>query len=315
MVSALSPLIAVAGPTGSGKSDLAIFLADRFRGVIVNYDSVQVYRGFDVGSAKVPVSGRKGVRHVLVDLRHPGELFTAGDFVAEATLAITEITRAGDLPILAGGTGFYLRALLQGVSEVPTRDEEHRRDLARRESRRPGAMYRLLRRLDPDASARIHPRDSNKVLRALEIRLLAGRPSSRLFSQNPPKPLQGYRTLILGINPPRSELYRRLDERCDRIWRGGLLDEVRELLNRGVSRYSKPFESLGYKQALEFLVDGKPEAEALVEMKVRTRQYAKRQWTWFRNEPGIYWLDGFGDSPEVWSQASQRITLFLSGEA
>lgn len=288
------PLIAIAGPTGSGKSALALTIARRFGGEIVNYDSVQVYRGFDIGSAKASAAERQSVPHHLIDIREPSEIYTAGDFARDVKALLPRIK----LPVLCGGTGFYLRALLQGLSPSPQRDDALRADLGRRDIRR------LLERLDPEAARRIHPNDRNKSLRALELRILARRSSTDLFAEQPLAPLEGYEWLLLGVDPPRDALYARLDARCEAMWSGGLLEEARALLPYAES---KPFESLGYRQALAHL-RGRPALECLEEMKVKTRQYAKRQWTWFRAEPGIEWLHGFGDDPALQHEACKKIS-------
>lgn len=307
-----SPLLAVAGPTGAGKSSLALALAGRFSGEIVNFDSVQVYAGFDIGSAKLPMAGRRGIPHHLIDLCAPSDLFTAGDFAAEVRALLPRITARGRLPILCGGTGFYLRALLHGLSPGPQRDDELRARLAARESRRPGAIRRLLARLDPEAARRIHPNDANKSIRALELRILAGRPSREHFSGAGLAPLTGYRSLVLALDPPREALYAQLDRRCEEMWRGGLVEEAQALLDAGVSVSAKPFESLGYRQALRYLlVENYGEREALEEMKIRTRQYAKRQWTWFRAEKDIVWLAGFGSDETVQRRAFEIVDGFL----
>lgn len=306
------PLIAVAGPTGAGKSALALALAERFHGEIINFDSVQLYAGFDIGSAKVPLSERRGIPHHLIDLCAPTDLFTAGDFAAEVRALLPQLARRRRLPILCGGTGFYLRALLNGLSPGPARDEALRAKLLLRDQRRPGAIRRLLRRLDPEAAARIHPNDANKSIRALELRILARRPASAHFSSAGLEPLSGYSPFLIGLDPPRQDLYARLDLRCVEIWRGGLLDEVRLLLAAGVPPSAKPFESLGYKQALAYLT-GPPAAELdlLSEMQLRTRQYAKRQWTWFRAEPNVHWLPGFGSDPALQHRAAAAVADFL----
>lgn len=293
---ALRPLIAIAGPTGSGKSALALAAARRFGGEIVNYDSVQVYRGFDIGSAKASAAERRSVPHHLIDIREPSEIYTAGDFARETAALLPSI----EMPILCGGTGFYLRALLRGLSPSPQRDDALRADLEQRDVRR------LLERLDPEAARRIHPNDWNKSLRALELRILARRSSTELFAEQPLAPLAGYECLVLGLDPPRDALYARLDSRCETMWKGGLLDEARSLLPFAES---KPFESLGYRQALAHL-RGRAANECLEEMKARTRQYAKRQWTWFRAEPGIEWLRGFGDDTDLQHEAHKKISTF-----
>ncbi len=199
------PLVAIAGPTGSGKSDLALALAERYRGEIVNCDSIQVYRGFDIGAAKLPEAARRGIPHHLIDIVGPGELFTAGEYARRAREALGEISARGRLPILAGGTGFYLRALLDGLFAGPTRDQAVRDRLAARETRRAGSLHRLLRRFDPAAAARIHPNDTPKVMRAVEIRMLSRRPATEMFG-NGRQALTGYRTLKLGLLPDREAL-------------------------------------------------------------------------------------------------------------
>lgn len=308
----LLPLLAVAGPTGSGKSSLALALAERWNGEIVNFDSVQVYAGFNIGSAKLPLAERRGIPHHLVDHCAPEEIFTAGDFVASVSALLPEICARGRVPILCGGTGFYLRALLHGLSPGPGQDPELRRRLVAREGRRPGAIRRLLGRLDAPAATRIHPNDVNKSLRALELRILARRPAGEHFSAVGLHPLTGFRPLILALDPPRESLYAALNQRCAEIWFGGLLDEVRLLLAAGVDPTAKPFESLGYKQALRYLVNQDvDEAASLEEMRIRTRQYAKRQWTWFRAEKDVEWFSGFGSSPETQHAVNSRVAEFL----
>ncbi|MBI2685945.1 MAG: tRNA (adenosine(37)-N6)-dimethylallyltransferase MiaA [Acidobacteria bacterium] len=306
------PLVAVAGPTGAGKSTLALLLAEHFSGEIVNFDSVQVYAGFDVGSAKVPPPLQRGIPHHLIDLCSPTDLFTAGDFATEVRVILPQIIGRRRLPILCGGTGFYLRALLQGLSPGPSRDDDLRDSLSTREARHPGAIRRLLERLDPEAAGRIHSNDANKSIRALELRLLAGRSGQEHFSNAGLAPLTGYDTLVLALNPPREELYKRLSQRCEEMWHGGLIGEVKHLLDAGVSPSAKPFESLGYRQALRYLVDPDcSESEALEEMKVRTRQYAKRQWTWFRGEKDAVWIDGFGSDKSAQDQVVTIVAEFL----
>jgi tRNA dimethylallyltransferase len=310
------PLLAVAGPTGAGKSSLALTLAAHFGGEIINFDSVQVYAGYDIGSAKLPLSAQRGIPHHLIDVCAPTDHFTAGDFVAEVRALLPQMAARGRHPVLCGGTGFYLRALLQGLTPGPQRDDNLRASLRLREARRPGAIRRLLSRLDPAASLRIHVNDSNKSLRALEVRVLAGRPATEFFSSAGLAPLTGYDSLVLALDPPREALYAHLNRRCEEIWNGGLIDEVRRLLESGVSPTAKPFESLGYKQALRYLLEkGASEAEELEQMRVRTRQYAKRQWTWFRAEKGVEWISGFGSDKAVQDIAIKKVADFLEKRA
>lgn len=304
------PLVAVAGPTGSGKSDLALRLAENFAGEIVNCDSLQVFRHFDIGTAKLPLAARCGIPHHLIDIADPDRLFTAGEYARLARAAIADISARGRLPIVAGGTGFYLRALLDGLFAGPERDPDLRTRLAARERRRPGSLHRLLTRFDPEAAARIHPNDVPKVTRATEVCLLTRRPVSELFREGR-DPLTGYRALKLGLNPDRDTLYQRLDTRCEAMFSGGLVEEVQGILALGFAPTAKPFESHGYKQALQLLSGELNLHNAIFYAKRNTRNYAKRQLTWFRREPGLEWLQGFGDSAGVPEAALARVRGFL----
>jgi tRNA dimethylallyltransferase len=298
----LIPLPVVLGPTGSGKSDLSIFIASAIGGEIVNCDSLQVYRGFDVGTAKVPVVERQRVPHHLIDIVEPAELFTAGDYARLAEATIREISGRGPAAVLVGGTGFYLRGLLEGLSPGPARDDTLRARLQGKELKRSGSMHRILSRLDPASAARIHPNDKNKTMRALEVRLLEGAALSSLFERGR-VPLSGFLPIKIGLDPPRELLYERLNERARKMFQQGLVDEVRGLLSSGVPPRAKPFESLGYKQALQ-LVQGRITAEqALESTQQETRRYAKRQRTWFRKEQGVHWMKGFGGDPAVQAEA------------
>ena len=298
----LAPLPIVLGPTGSGKSELAIAIAVALGAEIVNCDSIQVYRGFDIGSAKVPEGKRRGIPHHLIDVVDPGTLFTAGDYIALARPLLREIRARRRIPIIVGGTGFYLRALLEGLSPGPARSASVRARLMERERKRPSSLHRILTRLDPAVAARIHANDKNKTIRALEIRLLEGRPASRLFLEGKSS-LSGYSTIKLGLDPPRELLYARLDARTRTIFAQGLLDEVSSLLGNGVPADAKPFESLGYKQALQVVHGQSTLEEAIQSTETETRNYAKRQMTWFRKEAGVQWLSGFGDDPHIQERA------------
>jgi tRNA dimethylallyltransferase len=305
------PLVAVLGPTGSGKSELALVLAEAFAGEIVNCDSLQVFRHFDIGTAKLPEAERRGIPHFLIDVANPDEVFTAGGYARMAREAVEGISERGKLPILAGGTGFYFRALVDGLFPGPSRDDALRARLAARERRRPGSLHKLLRRFDTASAARIHVNDVPKVTRALEIRLLASRPASELFAEGR-EALPGYRTLKLGLLPERETLYPRLDERCKRMFEGGLVEEVKHILDIGFAAECKPFESHGYRQALQLIKGELNPREALFYAQRNTRQYAKRQITWFRREQGLEWLRGFGEEPEIQSRAAERVRRFLN---
>jgi tRNA dimethylallyltransferase len=307
----LAPAIAIVGPTGSGKSDLAVRIAARFSGEIVNCDSIQVYRYFDIGAAKTPPDRRQGIPHHLIDALDPAEVFTAGDFARTARPLLHEIVDRNRLPVVTGGTGFYLRALVEGLAPGPQRNEDLRSRLAQRELRRPGSVHRLLRRFDPKTAARIHPNDIPKVIRAVEICLAERRPATDMFDRGRDA-LQGFRVLKLGIFPDREELYRRLEARLEAMFAGGLMEEVAGILARGVPETAKPFESIGYKQALQVIRGELSPKDALFYARRDTRRYAKRQMTWFRQEFGIEILRGFGDDPALAAQAETRIADFLS---
>jgi tRNA dimethylallyltransferase len=300
----------VAGPTGSGKSELALVLAEAFAGEIVNCDSLQVFRHFDIGTAKLPVAERRGVPHHLIDVVDPDQLFTAGEYARVARRTLGEITERGRLPMVAGGTGFYLRALVDGLFRGPERDPALRERLAAREARRAGSLHRLLTRLDAETAGRIHPHDVPKVTRALEVTLVARRPASQLFRQGRDG-LTGYRILKLGLLPDREALYRRLDARTERMFGGGLAEEVERILKLGFPPTAKPFESHGYRQALQLLRGELNRREAVFHAQQNTRQYAKRQIAWFRKEADLVWLPGFGDDAEIQRAAVEKLGAFL----
>jgi tRNA dimethylallyltransferase len=305
------PLVAILGATGTGKSSLALEVAQAFGGEIVNCDSLQVYRHFDIGTAKLPLVERCGIPHHLIDIAEPGEVFTAGDYARLAREKIEDISGRGRLPVVSGGTGFYFRALLAGLFEGPPRNEALRERLTARERRRPGSLHRLLSRFDGAAATKIHPHDVPKVTRAVEVCLLARRPVTELFRAGR-NALRGYRSLKLILNPNRETLYERLDARCRAMFEHGLIEEVRGILDLGFSPTVKPFESHGYKQALQLLRGELTREQALALAQRNTRRYAKRQITWFRQEPSAEWIAGFGDDPPVSRQALVRAGEFLT---
>ena len=304
-------MVALVGPTGSGKSDLALHLAEAFEGEVVNCDSLQVYRHFDIGTAKMGIGQRHGIPHHLIDILEPDALFTAGEFARAARDAANAISARGRLPIVCGGTGFYLRALVDGLFAGPARDQALRDRLGAREKRRAGSLHRLLRRFDGAAAAKIHPNDVPKAMRALEVCLLTRRPVTELFGQGRAA-LTGYRVLKLGLLPDRDALYERLDARCARMFEGGLVEEARHILELGFAETIKPFESHGYKQALQLIRGELNSREALFYAQRKTRNYAKRQITWWRKEPGLVWLRGFGEEPRVVEEATARVGTFLA---
>ncbi len=307
-------LIVVAGPTGAGKSELALRIGEECGAEIVNCDSLQVYRYFDVGTAKLSVKERRGIPHHMLDLVDPDEHFSAGEYGRRSRVVLGEIEARGRLPVVAGGTGLYLRALVDGLFPGPSRDAGLRARLAERERRRPGFLHRLLRRLDPVAALRIHPRDIHKLMRAVEVCLLTQGSLTRAFATGRER-LQGYQLLKIGLNPQREALYERLNLRCQRMFEGGLIDEIRRILLLGFSPEVKPLGSHGYRQALQYLRGESGLQEALFQAQKNTRRYAKRQWTWFRQEPGMEWFNGFGSEVETQTAVLARVKTFLdSGE-
>jgi tRNA dimethylallyltransferase len=303
----MKPLLVIFGPTASGKSELALHLAERFGGEIVNCDSVQIYRGFDIGSAKLPPAERQGIPHHMIDVADPGDHFTAGDYSRLARQILSTMSGRGRLPIVCGGTGFYLRALLDGLSPAPPRNHALRERLSRISRSRPGSLHRLLRRADPETAARIHPNDRQKLIRAIEMAYVERAATSAIQSR-PRNPLTGYQILKIGLNPDRKELYKRLDARSKKMFERGLLEETRSLLQKGCEPDSKPMQSLGYRQALAAL-SGEETLESAIRLcQTKTRQYAKRQMTWFRAESNVHWLCGFGTDPEVIGDAIRLVT-------
>ncbi len=299
------PLVAIAGPTGSGKSALALAVAETFAGEIVNCDSLQLYRGFDLGAAKTPVADRRGIPHHLFDVLEPRQSYSAGEYVRLARDTIAGIAGRRRLPVIVGGTGFYLRALLEGLPVLPARDPALRARLMGRETKRPGSIHGLLARLEPAAAARIHARDVQKTIRALEVRLLTRVP---LPAPAAAEPLRGYSVVTIGLDPDRAELRRAIDHRTRSMFESGLIDEVAGLLARGCTGAEKPFESLGYKQALQHLRGAITLDQAIVSTQIETRQYAKRQLTWFRRDPKVQWLYGFGHEPAVIEKCTEIVT-------
>jgi len=291
-----NPVIAIVGPTASGKSTLGIEVALQLNGEIINCDSVQVYTEIQIATAKVPLDERKGVPHHLIDFVSPNVNYTAGEWAREAAQKIEEIESHGRVPLLVGGTGFYLRALRQPLFASPPTDESLRRRLTRsREKHGPEHLHRLLNRIDANAARQLYPRDWPRVQRALEVYLQTGK---SIVDQQPerPEPHESSRRLrILALNPPRAELYQRINERTEAHFRAGLVDEVRDLLARGFSPASNALGAHGYRRVVEYLQGLRDLDSAVEQTKLDVRHYAKRQLTWFRHEAGVEWFDGFGE--------------------
>jgi tRNA dimethylallyltransferase len=305
----LAPLIVILGPTASGKSALAVSLAERFGGEVLACDSTQVYRGFDIGTGKLTPEERRGIPHHLIDLVDPSAVFTAGEYRRHALTVLTDTQARRRLPILTAGTGLYLRALLEGLADAPERSDALRSRLQASVARRgQGHLHRMLTRLDPVAAARISSNDGQKLMRALEICLLAGKPVTDVHRAGRAR-LEGYTVLKLGLNPPRAALYERIGRRVRGMLDRGWLEEVSALIDSGAPLSAKPFEFIGYRELHDRREPGSPSPKVTEAIAQATRRYAKRQLTWFRKEPGVLWLAGFGDDPNVIASACAAVEV------
>jgi tRNA dimethylallyltransferase len=301
-------VIAIVGPTASGKSELGIDLAVEFNGEIINCDSVQVYREIQIATAKVPLKERRGIPHHLIDFIPPSVNYTAGEWARAAVQKIGEIEGRGRLPIIVGGTGFYLRALRRPFFPSTQTDECLRQRLnVIREKHGPEHLHRLLSRLDPCSARALFPRDWPRLQRAIEVYFLTRRPMSELKTVHPEPAESAHRIRIFALNPPRQELYRRINARTQAHFAAGLVDEVERLLALGVPSNSSALGAHGYRRVVEYL-QGRRDLESAVEQtKLDIRHYAKRQLTWFRHEPDVEWIEGFGDEKSTQSAIRSAI--------
>ena len=318
-------LLVILGPTASGKTALSLKLAEEFGGEVVSCDSVAVYRDFEIGTAKPTKQERQRIRHHLIDVAAPSQEFTAGDYARMARQAIADIHQRRRLPIVVGGTGLYLRALIEGLFEGPQRSEQLRIRLRRKADQRTVAhLHRVLERLDPEAASKIHPNDTPKLVRAIEVCLLAGERLTAMWDKGR-DPLTGFRICRIGLDPVRNDLYARINQRCATMFGSGLVEETRRLL----SAYQSPefastadprpvaraLGSLGYKQAVHLLREELSDQIALLEAKQGHRNYAKRQLTWFRREPDVKWFNSFGDDPQLQREVSDWVTEYQGSAA
>jgi tRNA dimethylallyltransferase len=305
-------LVVVLGPTASGKTALSLSLAEHFHGEIVNCDSVAMYREFEIGTAKPTAAERARVPHHLVDFVDPSGYITAGEYARQAREVLQQIKSRGALPIVVGGTGLYLRALLEGLFAGPQRSEELRERLRQRvEEKGAGYLHRILSRLDPAAAAKIHANDIPKLLRAIEVCLASRTKMSELWKQGRDS-LQGFRIVRLGLDPERPALYERINQRAERMFDAGLVEETRGLLDK-YGETARPLSALGYKQAVALIRGEMDRKTALQAAQQAHRNYAKRQMTWFRREPDVIWVGGFGDDEKIQGVATGKIADLLCG--
>ena len=285
---AAARVVAIVGPTASGKSALALEVARRHGGEVVSCDSLQVYRGLDIGSAKASLAEQREVPHHLIDVVDPDQAFSAADYAGRARAALADISSRGRLPVVAGGTGLYLRALRRGLFEGPSRDPDLRRRLeAIAEGRGDEGLHRMLARVDPEAAARIEPRDRVRVVRALEVYRAGGRPLSAYHRDELPAP-DGHAWLVAGIDPPRERLRAAVEARTRAMLAAGLVDEVRALLGR-YDAALRPLQAIGYRQAARVALGTQAVEEAQRDIVKETMRYAKRQMTWFRHQEDVRW--------------------------
>ena len=309
------PLVAVVGPTASGKSALGVWLAEQFGGEVLACDSTQLYRGFDIGTAKPTLAERRAIRHHLIDTLDPDEAATAGGYRERAVGVLGDLRARQKLPVLTVGTGLYLRALLEGLADVPQRSEELRERLRETATEHAaGYLHRVLKRLDPETAGKVAAADEQKLIRAIEVCLLARRPVSEVHREER-IPLKGWRAIKVGLMPPREALYERIHARTERMLANGWVEEVRGLMQSGLPDSAKPFDFIGYRELRAVVLNEMQLDEARSAIQQATRRYAKRQITWFRREQGVQWLEGFGDDATIQHEAANLLARGLRGES
>ena len=304
-------LLAVLGPTATGKSALALAIAGRYGGEIINCDSTAVYRGFDIGTDKLPAAERRTIPHHLIDVVDPSEEYTAARYASEASALVRDIHARGRIPLVVGGTGFYYRALTRGLFPGPGRDDLLRRRLEVIATRRDVTfLHRMLRRVDADSAVRIQPRDLKRIVRALEVYFLTGRPLTEHFAETT-SPLPDVEVVPIALRLPADQISARVTRRVDDQFERGLLDEIRALLARGVPPAARPFGGLVYRQALEHLRGERDEAATRALIAQENRRYARRQLIWFRKEPNLRWFDGPGESASTIARVLEFLDIRL----
>lgn len=304
-------LVVIIGPTASGKTALSLALAQKFNGEIINCDSVAMVREFNLGTAKPSLAERALAPHHLFDVIAPAQYITAGEYARQARQAIHEVSLRSHLPIVVGGTGLYLRALLEGLFPGPQRSDDLRERLRETcTARGSGYLHRILQRLDRPAAEKIHANDVAKVIRAIEVCMSSRQKMSALWQQGR-EPLRGFRILRVGLDPDRGALYDRINQRARRMFESGLIEETESLLQKYGSS-ARPLASLGYKQAVQLLAGELAREQATQAAQQAHRNYAKRQMTWFRREPEVLWLRGFGDDPQIQQEALRSVATAVS---
>ena len=304
-------LVAILGPTATGKSALALALAERFDGEIINCDSTAVYRGFDIGTDKIAPEDRRGIPHHLIDIADPTDEYTAAQFARDAARVVRDIHGRGRLPMVVGGTGFYYRALTRGLFPGPGKDAALRRRLESIAERRGVAfLHRMLKRVDAGSALRIQPRDLKRLVRALEVYFLTGRPLTAHFADTA-SPLPDVDVIAIALRLPAAATSERVTRRVDEQFERGLLDEIRTLLDRGIPETARPFGGLVYRQALEHLHGLRDEAATRALIAQENRRYARRQLIWFRKEPNLVWFDGPGESSSTIAAVTSLIDTRL----
>jgi tRNA dimethylallyltransferase len=307
-------VVAILGPTATGKSTLALELARQHRGEIINCDSTAVYRGFDIGTDKVAERDRRGIPHHLIDVADPTDEYTAAQYARDAARVIRDVHARGGLPFVVGGTGFYYRALTRGLFPGPGRDAALRQRLTDIGERRGVAfLHRLLRRVDRESAHRIQPRDLKRIVRALEVYFLTGRPLTAHFAETT-SPIPDVDVLAIALRLPAPMISARVTTRVDEQFERGLLDEIRGLLRQGVPESARPFGGLVYRQALEHLHGVRDEAATRALIAQENRRYARRQLIWFRKEPNLQWFDGPGESPATIAAVSELLTDYITAQ-
>jgi tRNA dimethylallyltransferase len=305
------PLVALLGPTASGKSSLAVWLAERLGGEVIACDSTQLYRGFNIGTAKPTTAERRGVAHHLIDVLDAREEATAGGYRERAMAVLADLRERRKLPIFTVGTGLYLRVLLEGLADLPERSEDLRERLrAAAVEHAPGYLHRILGRLDRPSAEKIAAADEQKLIRAIEVCLLTKKPLSKVH-QSGRQPLEGWRALKIGLRPQREALYERVHGRTRAMLERGWLEEVGGLVGSRLQEDAKPWDFIGYRELRAVLKGEISLDEARQATQQATRRYAKRQMTWFRREKGVEWLEGFGDQEQIRAEALAKIRAGL----